>query len=191
MTALRRLLTGTALLICVVGHAQGAEIVLEQSAVQKLVLEGLFKDNGRYYLQKGACSAYQENPTTTLEGGRVVIRSHVSGRLGAAIGKDCFGVELASWTVVSGIPSARDSVVRLADIRIDDVGDPDARLLLSSGLVPSLPSVIELDVLRSVRAMLQATNSQIQADVQALTIESVRVSANQLSIRFDFRLVGR
>jgi hypothetical protein len=37
--------------------AHGAEIVLEQSAVQKLVVESLFKDNGRYYIQRGACSA--------------------------------------------------------------------------------------------------------------------------------------
>ena len=88
-------------------------------------------------------------------------------------------------------PSAQGSVVRLDDIRLDDVGDPDARLLLNSGLVPSLPTVFRLDVLQSVRAMLQGTNSQIQADVQALNIEAVRAAANQLSIRFDFRLVGR
>ncbi|MCA9232975.1 MAG: hypothetical protein KDA57_20180 [Planctomycetales bacterium] len=142
-------------------------------------------------MQKGACSAYLENPTTTLEGGRIVIRSHLRGRFGAAFGKDCIGVGVAAWTVVSGIPRARDSVVRLDDIRIDDVGDPNARLLLNAGLVPTLPGVFELDVLQSVRAMLQGTNSQIQADVQALTIESVLVSANQLAIRFDFRLVGR
>ncbi|MCB1909163.1 MAG: hypothetical protein KDH15_17495 [Rhodocyclaceae bacterium] len=187
----RWVLAATAVLSGVGGHALGAEIVLEQSAVQKLVIEGLFKDNGRYYLQKGVCSAYLENPTTTLDGGRVVIRSRLSGRFGAVVGNECFGVGLASWTVVSGAPSAQGSVVRLDDIRLDDVGDPDARLLLNSGLVPSLPTVFRLDVLQSVRAMLQGTNSQIQADVQALNIEAVRAAANQLSIRFDFRLVGR
>ncbi len=187
----RWVLASTVLLAGVGGRALGAEIVLERSAVQKLVVEGLFKDKGRYYLQKGVCNAYLENPTTTLDGGRVVIRSHLSGRLGAVVGNECFGVGLASWTVVSGVPSAQGSVVRLNDIRLDDVGDPKARLLLDSGLVPSLPGVFKLDVLQSVRAMLQGTNSQIQADVQALNIEAVHVAANRLSIRFDFRLVGR
>jgi len=187
----RAVLASTLLLAGVGGHALGAEIVLERSAVQKLVIEGLFKDNGRYYLQKGVCNAYLENPTTTLDGGRVVIRSHLSGRFGAVVGSECFGVGLASWTVVSGAPVARGSVVRLDDIRLDDVADPNARLLLKSGLVPSLPGVFKLDVLQSLRAMLQGTNSQIQAEVQALNIEAVQAADNRLSIRFDFRLVGR
>jgi len=187
----RGMLASTWLLAGLGGHALGAEIVLEPSAVQKLVVEGLFKDNGRYYLQKGVCNAYLENPTTTLAGGRVVIRSHLSGRFGAVVGNQCFGVGLASWTVVSGTPSAQGSVVRLDDVRLDDVGDADARLLLNAGLVPSLPGVFKLDVLQSVRAMLQGTSSRIQADVQALNIEAVEAADNRLSIRFDFRLVGR
>ena len=46
--------------------AHGAEIVLEQSAVQKLVVESLFKDKGRLYLQRGACSAFLDSPAVTL-----------------------------------------------------------------------------------------------------------------------------
>ena len=62
--------------------AHGAEIVLEPSAVQKLVVESLFKDNGRFYIQRGACSAFLDNPAVTLTAGRVVIRSHLSARVG-------------------------------------------------------------------------------------------------------------
>jgi hypothetical protein len=112
--------------------ANGAEIVLEQSAVQKLVVESLFKDNGRYYIQRGACSAYLENPAVTLTGGRVVIRSHLNARLGMDFGDSCAGVDLASWTTVSGEPSAQGTTVRLANIRIDDVGDANTRIVLNS-----------------------------------------------------------
>jgi hypothetical protein len=164
---------------------------LEQSAVQKLVVEGLFKDNGRYYVQKGTCNAYLEKPTVTLNGGRIVIRSHLSGRFGADVGGNCVGVGLASWTVVSGAPSAQGAVVRLGDIRVDDVADPNAQALLNSGLVASLPGAIELDVLKAVRTMLQGAGGQIQAEVQTLNIESVRAAENKLSIRFDFKLAGR
>jgi hypothetical protein len=173
------------------GSVQGAEIVLEQSAVQKLLVDGLFKDNGRYYVHRGVCSAYLETPTVTLSGGRVVIRSHLSGRFGIDAGGNCIGVGLASWTVVSGAPSASGPVVRLGDIRIDDVEDGNTRLLLNSGLVPSLPNAIELDVLKAVRAMLQGASTQIQAEVQALSIQSVGVADNKLSVRFDFKLVGK
>ena len=171
--------------------ARGAEIVLEQSAVQKLVVESLFKDNGRYYIQRGACSAYLENPAVTLTGGRVVIRSHLNARLGMDFGDSCAGVDLASWATVSGEPSAQGTTVRLANIRIEEVGDANTRIVLNSGVVPTLPGAIELDVLKAVRSMLQGPGSPLQVEVLALHIESVRVADNKLSVRFDFKVAGR
>jgi hypothetical protein len=171
--------------------ANGAEIVLEQSAVQKLVVESMFKDNGRYYIQRGACSAYLDNPAVTLTGGRVVIRSHLNARLGMDFGDSCAGVDLASWTTVSGEPSAQGTTVRLANIRIEEVGDANTRIVLNSGLVPTLPGAVELDVLKAVRSMLQGAGGQLQVEVLALNIESVRVADNKLSVRFDFKVAGR
>ena len=171
--------------------ANAAEIVLEQSAVQKLVVESLFKEHGRYYIQRGACSAYLDNPAVTLAGGRVVIRAHLSARVGMDLGASCAGVDLASWTTVSGEPDAQGTTVRLSDIRIEDVGDANTRIVLNSGLVPTLPGALELDVLKAVRALLQGTSAQMQVEVQALNIESVRVADNKLSVRFDFKVAGR
>jgi len=171
--------------------ANGAEIVLEQSAVQKLVVESLFKDNGRYYIQRGACSAYLDSPSVTLAGGRVVIRSRLNARLGMDFGDSCAGVDLASWTTVSGEPSAQGTSVRLANIRIEEVGDANTRIVLNSGLVPTLPGAVELDVLKAVRSMLQGASGQLQVEVLVLNIESVRVADNKLSVRFDFKVAGR
>jgi hypothetical protein len=171
--------------------AHGAEIVLEQSAVQKLVVESLFRDNGRYYLQHGACSAYLDSPAVTLARGRVIIRSHLNARVGMDFGDSCAGVDLASWAVVSGEPSAQGTTVRLANIRIDDVGDENTRIVLNSGLAPTLPGAVELDVLKAVRSMFQDAGGQLQVDVQALTIESVRIADNKLSVRFDFKVAAR
>jgi len=171
--------------------AHGAEIVLEQSAVQKLVVESLFKDAGRFYIQRGACSAYLDSPAVTLSAGRVVIRSHLSARVGMDFGDSCAGVDLSSWATVSGTPSAQGTSVRLSDIRIEDVGDANTRIVLNSGLAPTLPGALDLDVLKAVRSMLQGAGGQLQVDVQALSIEAVRVVDGRLSVRFDFRVVGR
>ncbi|MCK9687429.1 hypothetical protein [Scleromatobacter humisilvae] len=171
--------------------AHAAEIVLEQSAVQKLVVESLFRDHGRYVLQGGACSAWLDNPTVTLANGRVVIRAHLSARVGMDLGDSCAGVDLASWATVSGVPAAQGTRIRLSDIRVEDVGDANTRIVLNSGLAPTLPGALDLDVLKAVRAMLQGASGQLQADVQALNIESVRVADNRLAVRFDFRVVGR
>lgn len=178
-------------LVVVAGHASGAEIVLEQTAVQKLIEQSLFKDEGRYYMKRGTCAAYLETPTVSLRDGRIFIRLHLSGRFGAAVGGTCIGVGLASWAVVSGAPSAQGPVVRLTGIRLDEVQDSNTRLLLNTGLVPSLPSAIELDVLKAVKTMLQDAGGQIQAEVQGLDIQAVSATNNKMSVRFDFKLIGR
>lgn len=186
---LRDTLVAAAILSSAAAH--GAEIVLEQSAVQKLVMESLFKEGGRHWLQRGACRAYLESPAVTLAGGRVVIRSHLVARVGMDIGDSCAGVDLASWATVSGEPSAQGTSVRLTNIRVEDVGDANTRIVLDSALAPTLPAAVELDVLKAVKSMLQGTSGQLQVDVQALNISSVRVADNRLSVVFDFKVAGR
>jgi hypothetical protein len=162
--SLRKTLMTVAALLSTAGASaptRAAEIVLEQSAVQKLVVESMFKEQGRYYIQRGACSAYLDNPAVTLANGRVVIRAHLNARVGMDLGASCAGVDLASWTTVSGEPSAQGTSVRLSDIRIEDVGDANTRIVLNSGLVPTLPGALQLDVLKAVRAMLQGTSAQM------------------------------
>lgn len=171
--------------------ARCAEIVLERSAVQSLVVEGLFKDNGRLYLQKGVCFAYLDDPKVSLQGGRVIIRAHLNSRLGVPSGKECVGVSLNSGATVSAVPAAQGQVVRLTDIRVDEVEDANTRNLLNLGLAPTLPGAVEINVKKAVEDMLKSTGSRLQADVQMLKIDAVQVTDSRLSIQFDFRLVGR
>ena len=171
--------------------AQAAEIVLERSAVEKLVTQTMFSNAGRYELQRGACFAYLDSPSVELKDGRIRIRSRLSSRVGLDTGNACVGVSIASWTVVSGRPAANGGSVRLEDLRIDSVDDPTVRLVLESGLLPALPRAIELDVLKAVRSMLQNSGAQLQTTVAAFQIESVVVGDGRLGVRFEFSLVAR
>lgn len=170
---------------------QAAEIVLEPSAIQSLVMEGLFKDNGRLYLQKGVCFAYLDAPKVSLQGGRVIIRAHLNSRLGVPSGRDCMGVSLNSGATLSAVPAAQGQVVRLTDIRVDEVDDANTRNLLNLGLAPTLPGAVEINVKKAVEDMLQSTGSRLQTEVQMLRIDAVQVTDSRLSISFDFRLLGR
>ncbi len=171
--------------------ASAAEIVLEHSAVDKLLAQTLFTNNGRYDLVKGPCSAYLDRPSVVIEGGRIRIRSYLTARVGVVDGRACVGVAIASWTVASGKPVARGNLVVLTDLRIDQVDDPNLRMFVESGLLAALPRAIELDVRQAVRGMLQNNSGQLQTEVETLTIDSVVAADDRLSIRFDFKLVAR
>ena len=187
---LRRLGLCGALVLAATG-APAAEIVLERSAVEKLVVQTMFSNAGRHDLQRGACYAYLENPSVELKDGRIKIRSRLSSRVGVDLGNSCVGVSITTWTVVSGRPAANGGSVRLDELRIDSVDDPNVRLVLESGLLPALPRAIELDVVKAVRSMLQSSGAQLQTSVDAFQIESVQVGDERLGVRFEFRLVAR
>jgi hypothetical protein len=178
--------------MCVVAaSAQAAEIVLEHSAVDKLLTQSLFTNAGRFDLRQGICYAYLESPSVELKGGRIRIRSHLTSRVGVEVGGSCVGTDFAAWTVVSGRPVADAGKVKLVDLHIDNVDDAATRLLLESGLLTALPGAFEFDVLQAVRTMLQGSRGQFQASVDAFDIDSVTAGDDKLSVKFDFKLVAR
>jgi hypothetical protein len=177
--------------LALVTAAQAAEIILELPALDKLVTQALFTNAGRYDLIKGPCFAYLAQPSVSIQNGRVRIRSHLTSRLGVPSANACVGVSFASWTEVSGKPVSKGGSVVLGDIRVDKVDDPNMRLVLESGLVPALPRVIELDVLKAVRGMLQENGGQFQATVDAFNISAVTAADDRLSVKFDFTLVAK
>ena len=171
--------------------AAAAEIVLEHSAVDKLVASALFANAGRLILQQGACFAYLDSPSVALSQGRIRIRSRLVARIGADTGGSCLGVNLSSWTWVSGRPTAVGGVVRLEDLRVDSVDDAALSGVLDGSLRPVFPHALELDVGRAVRDMLHNSASPLQATVQTLQIDSVSADDDRLTIRFEFTLIAR
>jgi hypothetical protein len=172
--------------------AEAAEIVLERTGVEKLVVQAMFKDRGRLVLASGPCSSYLDQPSVALANGRIQIRSHLLARVGVVVNGDCAGLALKSWTKVSGRPVASGGTVRLEDIRIDEVDDPDTRaVLLNTGLVRAMPKAVTLDVQSAVQAMLTQSIDQIQATIETFVFQDVAVVGDRLSMKFDFKLVGR
>jgi hypothetical protein len=192
MNRILRLIATLVVLVTATASAPASEIVLEHSAVDKMLAQAMFKNAGRFDLKKGPCYAYLENPTIEMKDGRIRIRSHLSSRLGVESGAgSCIGVGLASWAVVSGRPTSRGGVVTLEDLRIDNVDDAATQMILESGLLPALPRAIELDVMKAVREMLQGDGTQLRATVEYLRIDSISAADDKLSVKFDFKLVAR
>ena len=181
-----------AVLSTTVFASSAAEIVLERSGVEKLVTQALFKDRGRLVLTRGPCASYLDQPSVTLADGRIRIRSHLSALVGFVVNGDCAGVSLASWTVISGKPMPAGGSLRLEDIRIDSVDDADTRSVLqNAGFGALLPRAVQLDVQGAVQSMLLQSVNQLQATIESFDFQEAAVVGDRLSMRFEFRLVGR
>jgi hypothetical protein len=168
--------------------ARGAEIVLERTAVDRLVRQSLFTDQGRYYLQRGQCYAYLHDPVVSLAGGRVVLNANLTSYLGVMVGTQCVGVPLSSKVVLSGKPVQQGGIVRLADLSIDNISDQATRALVQQVVLPRFPQAVEIDVAAALRSMLKQPNIPYTSDLERLDISNISAEGDRLGVTFDFKL---
>jgi hypothetical protein len=160
-------------------------------SVQTLVLEQLFDRAGRWYLiDDGDCYTYLESPHTHIVLDRLVLRAHLSSRLGQRIGNGCVGADFASNVTLSGKLRGSGHFLILDDIRIDRVDDESARnaLALALQVNPQLmPRAANIDVSEFVRKDVIAAGGS-SARLDEFRILNITTRPDSIVIQFDLSL---
>ncbi len=175
------------------GRAVASEILIGRQALQTLVVDSVFKDQGRWYLAKGKCFAYLERPHVALEAGRVIINAHLSSRLGLTVGDSCLGAEMMSDVRVSGKLVGSGSHIEIDDIRIDNVQDESTRQvieLLQSATGRSLPQSVSIDLLPMLKPA-SVPGTDINVSATNLAIANVSTLADAVDVQFEVKLTAR
>jgi hypothetical protein len=176
-----------------VDRAIASELVIGREALQTVMVESLFKDQGRWYLVKGKCFAYLERPNVALDGARVIIDAHLSSRLGLTVGDACMGTELASDVRVSGRLVGSGTHIEIDDIRIDSVKDENTRKvvdLLQSATGGSLPKSANIDLLPLLKPT-GVPGTDIKVSATNLAIAKVTTLADAVDVDFEVKLTAR
>ena len=159
--------------------------------MQTLVLEQLFNRAGRWYLiDDGDCYTYLESPHTHLALDRLVLRAHLSSRLGPQMGNGCVGADFASNVTLSGKLHGSGHFLILHDIRIDRVDDESARnaLTLALQVNPQLmPRAANIDVSEFVRKDVIAAGGS-SARLDEFRIVNIVTRPDSIVIQFDLSL---
>lgn len=160
-------------------------------SVQTLVLDQLFNRAGRWYLiDDGSCYAYLESPRTHLALDRLVLRAHLSSRLGQRMGDGCVGADFASNVTLSAKLHGSGHFLILDDIRIDRVDDESARNALDLALQidPQLmPHAANIDVSEFVRKDVIAAGGS-SARLDEFRIVNITTRPDLIVIQFNFSL---
>jgi len=135
--------------------AHAIDLVVHASTVAKALKAQVFKDKGRYYLQKpDRCSdPYLENPTVSFREGRVYIGARFAGRIGASIGGVCRSATEPGAIMLSARPLLRAQQAALEDVRIEAADTPMVAAALQSLIGGNALSKLHIDVLEAVRKL--------------------------------------
>ena len=142
-------------LVLAAPSAHAIDLVVHASTVAKALKTQVFKDKGRYYLQKpGRCSdPYLENPTVSFKEGRVYIGAHFAGRIGALIGGVCQSATEPGAIMLSARPVLRAQQAALEDVRIEAADTPMVAAALQTLIGGNALSRLHIDVLEGVRKL--------------------------------------
>ena len=168
--------------------AYAIDLVVHSSVVAKALKAQVFKDKGRYYLQRpDRCSdPYLENPTVSFKQGRVYVGAHFAGRIGALIGGVCQSATEPSAIMLSARPVLRSQQAALEDVRLEAADKPMVAAALQNLIGANSLSRLHIDLLEAAR-VLAAPNKTAPYTiiVRALALNNLTVQNEELHVTVD------
>ena len=168
--------------------ARAIDLVVHASTVAKALKAQVFKDKGRYYLQRpDRCNdPYLENPTVSFKQGRVYVGAHFAGRIGALIGGVCQSATEPSAIMLSARPVLRSQQAALEDVRLEAADKPMVAAALQNLIGANSLSSLHIDLLEAAR-VLTAPNKTAPYTiiVRALTLNNLTVQNEELHVTVD------
>jgi hypothetical protein len=170
-----------------------AEIVIENTAIEKMLMDEVFIDRGRYHLlPETRCQfAYLTSPAVSISQGRIRLKSRLTGRLGVEVGGQCSGLSDAFDVTVSGQPYFSGERLGLKDLRVDDVSNPVYKPMLQVLATQGLPQAIDINLREGVQQVLAGQRPSYQVEVGRLSVTELTAENNRLSARLDFAVSAR
>ena len=144
-----------ATLILAVPSASAFDLIVHSSMVLKALKAQVFKERGRYYLQRpDRCSdPYLENPTVSFKQGRVYVGARFAGKIGALIGGVCKSATEPSAVMLSARPVLRGEQAALEDVRLEAADNPMVAAALQNLVRANSLSQLHVDLFQAVRAL--------------------------------------
>ncbi len=170
-----------------------SEIVIENTAIEKMLMDQVFVDRGRYPLvPESRCQfAYLSSPAVSIAQGRLRLKSRLTGRLGLEVGGQCTGLNDAFDVTVSGQPYFSGERLGLKDVRVDDVSNPFYKPMLQVLATQALPQAIDINLREGVQQMLAGQRPAYEVTVGRLLVTELTAENNRLFARLDFAVSAR
>ena len=165
--------------------AHGIDLIVHASTLVKALKAQVFKDKGRYYLQRPErCNdPYLENPTVSFKQGRVYVGAHFAGRIGALIGGVCQSATEPSAIMLSARPVLRAQEAALEDVRLEAADKPMVAAALQNLIGAKSLSRLHIDLLEAVRTLTAPDKTAPYAIVvRALELSNLAVQNEELHV---------
>jgi hypothetical protein len=194
-----RLCAGAVLLLLSGIPAFGVELELRFGAIERLIADQLFSQDGRLYVRGNKTTkckfAYLESPRVGATDGRLRVTARFSGRTALYMFGGCMGLGDSFDFTLNAAPIVKNGALALKDVNISTPRDSFYIRRVRQALTSSFSRDFKIEMQDRARRLLEQAPSQNSAnplyrqELTSFELRDVRVQPDALVLVMDFRLV--
>jgi hypothetical protein len=198
-TRMRAQAAGIFLSLAAVVPSFAADIELRFDALERIIAEQVFTQDGRKYVRgtpSTRCQfAYLEAPrigADTVDNPRLLrVSARFSGRTAFDLLGGCIGLGDSFDLTIVAAPVVRDGAMRFKDVKVATTRDSYYIRRVRAALIQSFAKDVKIDVKDQARKILEQTRegASYKAEMASFNLTEIRVTRDSLVLVIDFHLV--
>ena len=172
-----------------------AEIELRFDALERIISEQVFTQDGRKYVRGTPATrcqfAYLEKPHIGADNGLLRVSARFSGRTALDLFGGCIGLGDSFDLTIVAAPVVRNGAMGFKDVKVTTTKDSYYIRRVRSALTQSFTKDVKIEVKDQARKILEQTRegASYKAEMASFDLTQVRVNPDALVLVVDFRLV--
>lgn len=173
--------------------ARAAELELRFTALERILAEQVFTQDGRHYVRGNKSTrcqfAYLEKPHIDSADGRLRVAARFSGRSAIGVLGGCVGLGDSFDLVMTAAPVVRAGAIALDDVKVTTERDSYYIRRVRAALARSISKDLKIEVRDQARKLLEQPGGAYQAELAAFDLTGIRIMPDALVLIIEFRLV--
>jgi hypothetical protein len=176
--------------------SHAVELVIEYGALQRIVAQELFTQEGRKYVRgnrTARCTfAYLENPRIDADRGRLRIEARFTGRTAADLFGKCIGLGDAFDVSITATPYYHGGLIGFRDVGVDSLGRDGFYIRrVRAAMTQSLSRDFQYHLFEDAKRTLEqkVTNAPYVQNLKGFQVPQLRVTAKALVLTLEFELI--
>jgi hypothetical protein len=175
--------------------AVAAEIELRFDALERIIAEQVFTQDGRKYVRGTPATrcqfAYLEAPRIGAENGLLRVSARFSGRAAFDVRVGCIGLGDSFDLTIVAAPVVRNGAMGFKDVKVSTTKDSYYIRRVRAALTQSFAKDVKIDVTDQARKILeqQREGASYKVEMASFNLTEVRITPDSLVLAIDFRLV--
>lgn len=181
------------LAIPAVSTCMAAELELRFAALERILAEQVFTQDGRHYVRGNKSTkcqfAYLEKPHIDADDERLRMTARFSGRSAVDLFGGCVGLGDSFDFTMTASPVVRSGAIALKDVKVAAVRDSYYIRRVRAALAASIAKDFKIDVRDQARKMLEQPGGAYQPEMAEFQLTGIRITPDALVLVVDFRLL--